>query len=102
MIQTIVRGFVASPYSNTTTRSHALHSETQVLIALRFMAKSGYLSELAKIHGVSLSTKGEHSINVMVTCDSDFIIRDMDVKWPGSCHDAFVLNLVHCMTSLKQ
>ncbi|KAI0235612.1 putative nuclease HARBI1 [Lamellibrachia satsuma] len=141
MIQTIVRGFVASPYSNTTTRSHALHSETQVLIALRFMAKSGYLSELAKIHahqeiyydyepeqlaklaqsfnGVGgfprvvgavdgthigilgprqeeyafVNRKGEHSINVMVTCDSDLIIRDMDVKWPGSCHDAFVLSL---------
>ncbi|CAG2216810.1 HARBI1 [Mytilus edulis] len=36
-----------------TNRSHALTPETQVLLALRYYAKGGFLSELADLHGVS-------------------------------------------------
>ncbi|XP_062602285.1 putative nuclease HARBI1 [Saccostrea cucullata] len=37
-----------------------------------------------------INRKGYHSLNVMMTCDANFIITNCVAKWPGSCHDSRV------------
>ena len=39
---------------------------------------------------VYVNRKGFHSLNVQLVCDSDLIITDIVVKYPGSTHDAFI------------
>ena len=38
-----------------------------------------------------VNRRGKHSINVQVICDSDMIIINCVVRWPGSVHDARIL-----------
>ncbi|XP_056023137.1 putative nuclease HARBI1 [Ostrea edulis] len=37
-----------------------------------------------------VNRKGYHSLNVMMTCDTNFVIINGVAKWPGSCHDSRV------------
>lgn len=37
-----------------------------------------------------VNRKGFHSINVQLVCDSDLILTDIVVRYPGSAHDAFI------------
>jgi hypothetical protein len=39
---------------------------------------------------IFVNRKGKHSINVQAVCDSNMIIRDLVVRWPGSTHDSFI------------
>ncbi|XP_061192915.1 putative nuclease HARBI1 [Saccostrea echinata] len=37
-----------------------------------------------------VNRKGYHSLNVMMTCDANFMVTNCVAKWPGSCHDSRV------------
>ncbi|XP_056015330.1 putative nuclease HARBI1 [Ostrea edulis] len=37
-----------------------------------------------------VNRKGYHSLNVMMSCDTNFVITNCVAKWPGSCHDSRV------------
>ena len=41
---------------------------------------------------VFVNRKGYHSINVQVVFDANYRILDILAKWPGSVHDARILN----------
>ncbi|XP_062608924.1 putative nuclease HARBI1 [Saccostrea cucullata] len=35
-----------------------------------------------------VNRKGYHSLNVQMTCDSNFLVTNCVARWPGSCHDS--------------
>lgn len=37
-----------------------------------------------------VNRKGLHSLNVQIVCDSDMMITNVNARYPGSFHDAFV------------
>lgn len=45
--------------------------------------------------GAYINRKGWPSINVMLICDIDFVIRYVDASWPGSTHDARIMTESH-------
>lgn len=38
-----------------------------------------------------VNRKSFHSINCQILCNSEMKIYDMDARWPGSCHDSYIL-----------
>ncbi|XP_049316656.1 putative nuclease HARBI1 isoform X2 [Bactrocera dorsalis] len=49
-----------------------------------------------------MNRKGFHSINAMIACDQDMVIRCVDARYGGSSHDSFVWNNSALKTYLEQ
>ena len=69
-----------------------------------FYALHGFPNVIGVIDGTHIAIKAPtrnehlygnrktfHSLNVQLVCDANCIILDIVAKWPGSCHDAFIL-----------
>lgn len=53
------------------------------------------------IEAAFVNRKGFHSINVQIVCNSDLIITNVNARYPGSTHDAFVFNNSRLYTLLE-
>nr|XP_022311005.1 putative nuclease HARBI1 [Crassostrea virginica] len=75
----LVRDRVQHP----TSRSHAIPALVQVLTTLRFLAKGDYLSEVADMHGISLSSASRiiHSV-----CSALCLCLD-NIRFPTTLQD---------------
>lgn len=51
---------------------------------------------------VYINRKGWSSVNVMIVCDLDFVIRYFDCSWPGSSHDARVISQSEVPNLMRQ
>lgn len=45
-----------------------------------------------EIERAFVNRKGLHSLNVQIVCDSEMMITNLNARYPGSFHDAFVYN----------
>lgn len=48
-----------------------------------------------------VNRKGLHSINVQIVCDSNMMITNVNARYPGSTHDAFVFRNSQMFTHLS-
>lgn len=48
-----------------------------------------------------VNRKGLHSLNVQIVCNSDMIITNVNARYPGSFHDAFVYGNSQVYTALE-
>ena len=50
---------------------------------------------------VYVNRKGFHAINVQIVCDRNLKIFNLDARFPGSCHDAYILRNSHVCLELN-
>ncbi|XP_034945418.1 uncharacterized protein [Chelonus insularis] len=107
---------VESMLRHNTERNNAVPPMIQLLLGIRFLSTGSFIITMRDFHGVSKMAayafihrvkmmlycsrngKGFYSINVPIMVNSRPQILDIVASWPGSCHDATILDFSNIKT----